>query len=112
MTEIQNTEYTAYAVATLINQILEDQGIDRTIPPQMMYNYTKNGLIAKRTKGMSAKGLKYTATEVTEFLNKWFSKNYKIENISSVNTPATLVDPFAEFTGEDPQLELELEETN
>jgi hypothetical protein len=95
--EIRTQDYTAYAVAVIINQILNDEGFDRQVPPQMMYNYTRNGLIAKRTKGQPAKTVRYTATEVSEFVNRWFAKNYKVENVTY--TQATLVDPFATFTG-------------
>ena len=31
---------TPYAAAKLVNQVLADAGLDKAIPPQMMYNYT------------------------------------------------------------------------
>ena len=31
---------TAYAAANLVNKALEESGIDKRIPPQMIYNYT------------------------------------------------------------------------
>jgi hypothetical protein len=81
--EIRTNENTAYFVATLINRILSENEIDRQIPSQMMYNYTRNGLIAKRTKNESAKLVRYSAEEVVLFVNKWFSKNYKLENVTT-----------------------------
>ena len=92
MFEIKNSEYTAYAVATIINELLSENGIDRQIPTQMMYNYTRNGLVAKRTKNVPAKDVRYSADEVSFFVNKWFAKNYKIDNISTTHK---IVDPFA-----------------
>jgi hypothetical protein len=96
--EIPTAEYTAYAVHTLVNQILSELGVDTSVPPQMMYNYTRNGLIAKRTKGVPAKEIRYSADEVAAWLNKWFSKNYKV---SDVATTHKIVDPFATLTGVD-----------
>lgn len=84
-----NTQYTAYSVATLINRILSENEIDRQIPTQMMYNYTRNGLIAKRTKNMSSKDVRYTADEMVAFINKWFLKNYNLSNV--VRTPIQII---------------------
>ena len=31
---------TAYGAAKIVNQALKDRGVEKRIPPQMMYNYT------------------------------------------------------------------------
>ena len=102
MFEIPTAEYTAYAVATLVNRILTDLDIDRQIPTQMMYNYTRNGMIAKGKKG-SAANIRYTSDEVAAFLNKWFAKNYKTGQVATTHK---IVDPFATFSGTDPKVSL------
>ena len=88
---IRNEEYTAYAVATLINRVLDEAGIDRQIPTQMMYNYTRNGMIAKGKKG-SAANIRYTPNEVVAFVNKWFEKNYKFSPVALPTEVATEVE--------------------
>jgi hypothetical protein len=36
----ENTTLSPYAAAKLVNAALKDAGVDASIPPQMMYNYT------------------------------------------------------------------------
>jgi len=57
----------------------------------MMYNYTRNGLIVKGKKG-SAKEIRYSAEEVVLFVNKWFAKNYKLENVATTSTQNIVVE--------------------
>jgi hypothetical protein len=44
-TEIQNTFYSVYECAAVVNQWFADNGMDRELAPQMFYNYTKKGYI-------------------------------------------------------------------
>lgn len=37
---------TPYAAAKIVNARLAEEGIEKEIPPQMMYNYTKKNMIA------------------------------------------------------------------
>jgi hypothetical protein len=64
---------TAYKVAVYINGAFEVLGLEKRIPTQMMYNYTKNGLIAKGKKG-KASDIRYTVEEVKTYMNKYVSK--------------------------------------
>lgn len=66
-------EITAYKIANVINGAFKVLGVAKMIPTQMMYNYTKNGLIAKGKKG-SAKEIRYTKAEVNEFAAKYVNK--------------------------------------
>ena len=43
---MSNTTLTAFATARLVNEGLKEAGLDVSIPPQMVYNYT-TGRIAK-----------------------------------------------------------------
>jgi hypothetical protein len=70
----EGTEYTAYRIATIINKVFVATGTVKEIPTQMMYIYTNKGMIAKRTKGQSAKDVRYTYDEVVEFVHKYTNK--------------------------------------
>jgi hypothetical protein len=69
------TEFTAYKIATIINKVFEATLTAKKIPTQMMYIYTKNGMISKRTKGQSASTVRYTNEEVQAFVNKYTAKH-------------------------------------
>ena len=69
-------EYTAYSVAVIINRIFKETGTDKEIKTQMMYQYTRNGLIAKGKKG-TASDIRYTKDEVIKFVLKYTSKHMK-----------------------------------
>lgn len=43
------TTYTPYAAAKRINEALAEAGVEKVLPPQMFYNYTK-GRVAKGKK--------------------------------------------------------------
>jgi hypothetical protein len=64
---------TAYKIATVINKTFEVLQVAKTIPTQMMYNYTLKGMIVKGKKG-SAKDIRYTQDEVTAFATKYVKK--------------------------------------
>lgn len=64
---------TAYKIAVVINKSFEVLGIEKTIPTQMMYNYTKNGMIVKGKKG-KASDIRYTKEEVATFATKYINK--------------------------------------
>lgn len=78
-TELVSTlgeETTAYKIATIINGIFKVLEIEKEIPTQMMYNYTRNGLIAKGKKGKASE-IRYTKEEVYTFVTKYVSKYTK-----------------------------------
>jgi len=62
---------TPYKVATIINGTFKITGTDKQIPPQMMYTYDKNGMIAKGFKGVKA----YNREQVTAFVTKYTAKH-------------------------------------
>jgi hypothetical protein len=72
---VTEESYSAYKVMKIVNQVFVITGTDKEVPTQMGYNYTRNGMIAKRTKGMSAKDVRYTKDEVTEYVTKYTSKH-------------------------------------
>jgi hypothetical protein len=68
------SEYTAFAVATIVNKIFKATGTAKEIPTQMMYTYSRNGLVAKRTKGMPGSEVRYTREEVMAWVTKYTAK--------------------------------------
>lgn len=70
-----STDVTPYGVWKIMTEGFKALGIDQNRPSQMMYNYTRNGMIAKRTKGVPAKEVRYTTDEVIGFLVKFYTKH-------------------------------------
>jgi hypothetical protein len=65
---------TAYKIASIINGTFKVLDFDKQIPPQMMYNYNKNGLI-NGIKDMKQKHGKVTVIQfVTKYVNKQINK--------------------------------------
>ena len=60
-----------YKLCKITNVILSDLGVDKTLPPQMFYNYTKNGMITG-TKGEK----EITPTQGQKWVEKYLTKNY------------------------------------
>ena len=69
--------YTPYGVAKLLNDTFTANGIDRTVPPQMIYNYTKNGMI-NGTKYPKTAGVTFDEDTVKAWIIKYIEKNYKV----------------------------------
>jgi hypothetical protein len=68
----QNKFYTPYECATIVNVWFEEKDVDRTVPPQMMYNYVKNGRIATT----ELDGKKFVSeTDLSEWFVKFYVKN-------------------------------------
>jgi hypothetical protein len=63
--------YTPFGIISNLNKILKDMGVEKVLPPQMGYNYNKNGLIVKGKKGVKS----YTKTEVVTWMVKYLTKN-------------------------------------
>ena len=57
-----------------LNQVFKALGIEKECPTQMGYNYTKNGMIAKRTKGQKGSEVRYTRDEITTWATKYVNK--------------------------------------
>jgi hypothetical protein len=61
--------YTPYAAIKVVNGIIAAMGIERVLPPQMGYNYNRNGMLG-------AKGSKsVTADELKAWAVKYITKN-------------------------------------
>lgn len=67
------TDVTAYKIAVYVNKVFTITGTEKQVPTQMMYNYTRNGMIVKGKKG-SAKEIRYTNEEAVAFVTKYTSK--------------------------------------
>ena len=63
--DLANTFFTPYQCATVVNSWFAEKQIDRELPPQMFYTYTKKGYIAS----YEVEGKKLVALED---LQKWF----------------------------------------
>jgi hypothetical protein len=73
-TVVTESQYSAYAVHTVLNEILVANGAEK-IRPQMMYNYARNGLIVSGEKVFGATLRTFTAVEVMEFLIRYCVRN-------------------------------------
>lgn len=73
LTEDMGESITPYAIHRVINSTFEVLGVQKEIRPQMMYNYDRNGLIVKGSKGIK----KYTNLQVQEFAVKYVTKHSK-----------------------------------
>jgi len=60
-----------YQIHSVINTVFEVLGSERTVRPQMMYNYDRNGLIVKGAKGVK----RYAHEEVVAFATKFVTKH-------------------------------------
>jgi hypothetical protein len=68
-TPTDTEEFTSYQVHSVLNKVLEIVGLEYRVRPQMMYNYSKNGLIS------GIKGQKrYDRDQVLRFVEKFVSK--------------------------------------
>lgn len=97
-TEILEMEsgITPYQVHTVLNSKLAELEIDRQVPPQMMYNYDRNGVIVKgRASKVTKEAGRYSNTEVINFVTKWIEKNYKIQTSFE-----SIIDPFEDVSDE------------
>lgn len=76
--------YTSYGIAKILNETLAKVGITTAVPPQMIYNYAKNG----RVNGV--KGAKrFTEDEVMQFVAKEVAKRApSIRNTVAAEAPA------------------------
>lgn len=70
-------EIKAYGIAKIANATIDFIGIERVLPPQMFYNYSRKGMIAQRVlneKKLNTNHI-YSSAEVFEFLKKYIKKN-------------------------------------
>jgi hypothetical protein len=60
-----------YKVHKIVNGTFEVLGNTKRIPPQMMYNYSRNGMLVKGEKGIK----ELNKSQVTEFVTKFVTKH-------------------------------------
>jgi hypothetical protein len=87
---VTEESYTQFGVATVLNQILVANGRDK-IRPQMMYNYSRNGLLVAGQKIFGASLRKITSEEVMEFLIRYCTRNGIEIKVGSVTNPDQMV---------------------
>lgn len=73
-TVVTEEQYSAYAVHTVLNEILVANGLEK-VRPQMMYNYARNGLIVPGEKIFGTTLRTFTQSEVCEFLIRYCVRN-------------------------------------
>lgn len=71
-----------YGIFRVIEGVVEALGVERTYKPQMFYNYSRNGLIAKREMEIHEgsgkkinKDHEYHKDEVIAFVTRYANKN-------------------------------------
>jgi hypothetical protein len=74
-TYVTEDDYSAYEIAKVLNKILSDSGSERTIKPQMMYNYARNGLIVRGEKIFGESLRRITKIEVVQFIGRYVERN-------------------------------------
>jgi len=108
--------FTAYMVATIVNEELRKRGLEE-IRPQMMYNYDKNGLIngTKGQNGQERNGtFGYTTEEVIAFANKFASmreakgRKAPVPPAPSAFSVEEVEQIVAELANENPTLDIEI----
>lgn len=62
---------TPYKLHNIVNGAFEALGSDKRIPPQMMYNYSRNGMLVKGQKGIKALTKEQAKAFATKFVNKY-----------------------------------------
>jgi hypothetical protein len=77
LTELVDTVFgtdetiTPYKVAKIINGAFTVLGVDKAIPPQMMYQYSRNGLLVKGEKGIKELNKDQVSAFVTKYVTKY-----------------------------------------
>lgn len=87
---------TPYAAAKIVNATLKENGIEKAVPPQMLYTYTNKGFI----KSVIVDGKKRVTDEgLQEWLTKYVNKLKGVE----------VTEATTETDVDENQLELDLE---
>ena len=64
------TVWSPYAIHVVVNRCFQVMGIEKKIPPQMIYQYAKKGML-NGTKDT----LRFTTEETVTFVTKYLTKN-------------------------------------
>ncbi len=65
------SEVTPYQIHSVVNTVFDALGAGKSVRPQMMYNYAKNGLIVKGAKDRK----RFSQDEVIAFAVKYVTKH-------------------------------------
>jgi hypothetical protein len=90
-------DITPYRIFLVLRSEIEKVDADRAalLRPQMLYNYSRNGLIVSGFKPTGTNA-RYTADEVRAFVAKWLKKNLKVQVSfeAPVQTPSDLIKKY------------------
>lgn len=80
--------YSPYQCAKVVNAQLQEQGIEKVLPPQMFYTYTKKEYIKSFTDSNNKVRVRH------EDLVQWYTKYIdKLQGSTSTEPNTTNVDP-------------------
>jgi hypothetical protein len=65
---------TPYAAHKVVNNALEEAGVDKQIPAQMMYNYTSARLLKNKKPLIECEVIEGKVVIKEEVLNEWIKK--------------------------------------
>lgn len=68
------SSFTPYKACKIVNALLKEMDIEKVLPPQMFYNYTKKNFIKTNDEGLIEE------EELRRWFEKYVSKNFKNEN--------------------------------
>jgi hypothetical protein len=77
-------QYTPYAAHIIVNAALKEAGLDKAIPPQMMYNYTTARINKGKTPLIEAIVVDGKVFITEEALAKWTAK-YVAKSVALAN---------------------------
>lgn len=83
---MSDTAYSPYKATNLVNTWIAEAGVEKKLPPQMLYTYVKKGYIASETTEAG----KQVVTEGA--LRTWFDTKYAPKNLG-VKVESDEVDP-------------------
>lgn len=82
-----NTTFSPYKATTVVNGWIAEAGVDKKLPPQMLYTYVNKGYIASTV----VNGKKVVTVEA---LRTWFTEKYAPKNLGLKKDEDTVeVDP-------------------
>lgn len=75
-TLVTESDYNAYGIHKIVNSVFEIFEFDKKIPPQYMYNYSRNGMIVKGRGSQKSPNTNhsYNDAEVVAFVIKFCKK--------------------------------------
>lgn len=76
----QATLLTPYAASKIVNEVLTEVGVTKTLPPQMFYNYTKARLRAGKAPFIECdEDGRITEDALARWFVKYAKKNFNVD---------------------------------